>query len=143
MKTLYKVTCPKTGDLVMIAPMNTLAHVFNLRDGAIARIVHDAINGLVCDIHFNYGKTKLGYSAINVSAEKLSERDAEIAALVSGNRYYVVRTNRRGEAVVWCSVSDHEVDFEAIREEIADKIERRGRGRIVPGGSDQPEEPGQ
>lgn len=111
MDTLYKVTCPKTGDLVMIAPMNTIAFVFDLRDGAIARIVHDSINGIVCDLHFNYGKTKLGYGAINVEAEKLSERDAKIAALVKENRSYLVRTNRRGEAVVWCSASDHEVEF--------------------------------
>ena len=66
MKTLFKVTCPKTGDLVMIAPMNTIAFVFDLRDGATDRILRETSTGGVCDIHFNYGRTKLGYSAVNV-----------------------------------------------------------------------------
>jgi hypothetical protein len=109
--TLYRVTCHKTGDLVMIAPMNTIAFAFDLKDGAIARIIHDTVNGNVCDIHFNYGRTKLGYSVVNIAAEQLSEREEKIAALVKENRSYIVRTNKLGEAVLWCSSSKHEVEF--------------------------------
>ena len=65
MPTLYKVTDPN-GALVMIAPIDTLRRVFDLKDGALDRVARETSTGSVCDLHFNYGRTKLGLAKIDV-----------------------------------------------------------------------------
>lgn len=67
--TLYKVTDPKTGRLLMIAPLATLRDVFALHDGALDRIEVETNMG-TCELFFNFGRTKLGCDKIVVEKEE-------------------------------------------------------------------------
>jgi hypothetical protein len=59
MKRLFKVVDAQ-GNLIMVAPIETVIIAFDLHDGAVGRIKRQAIDEKgVCDIHYNYGRTSI------------------------------------------------------------------------------------
>jgi hypothetical protein len=69
---LYIVTDPTNDAIIMIAPMKTLVAAFDLRNGAVERIRTETGDNGICDVHFNYGRTKLGFAKVNVEAASIA-----------------------------------------------------------------------